>query len=47
MVLFTTELDIDAKSGSTYVISQSFAKLKLDYYDSLPLQKTMTFYNVI
>ena len=30
-----------------HAISQNYAKVKVDSYDSLPLEKTMTFYNVI
>ena len=28
-------------------ISQNYAKIKVDYYNSLPLEKTMTFHNLI
>ena len=38
---------IVVKSGITYVISHNYAKIKVDSYHSLPLEKTMTFYNVI
>ena len=38
---------IRVKTGITCVISHSYAKLKVDSYDSLPLEKTMTFHNVI
>ena len=38
---------IREKSGIIYVISQNYAKTKVDSYDSLPLEKTMTFHNVI
>ena len=38
---------ISVKSGSTYVTSHNYAKIKVDSYDCLPLQKTMTFHNVI
>ena len=38
---------IIVKSGITYVISHNYAKIKVDSYDSLPLEKTMTFHNVI
>ena len=38
---------IRVKSDITYVISHSYAKVKVDSYDSLPLEKTMTFRNVI
>ena len=30
---------IGVKSGITYVISQYYAKIKVDSYDSLPLEK--------
>ena len=38
---------IGVKSGITYVIFHSYGKIKVDSYDSLPLEKTMTFHNVI
>ena len=30
-----------------YVISHNYAKFKVDAYDSLPIEKTLTFHNVI
>ena len=38
---------ISEKGGITYIISHNFAKIKGDPYDSLPLEKTMTFHDVI
>ena len=38
---------ITVKSGIIYVISHNYAKIKVDSYNSLPLEKVMTFYNVI
>ena len=38
---------ISVESGMTYIISHSYAKVKVDSYNSLPLEKTMTFGNVI
>ena len=38
---------ISQKDGITYVFSQYYAKIKVDSYDSLPLEKTLTFHNVI
>ena len=38
---------ISVKSGITYIISHNYAKIKIDSYDSLPLEKTITFHNVI
>ena len=38
---------IGVKSGITYVISHNYAIFKIDSYDSLSLEKTMTFHNVI
>ena len=35
------------KSGGIYMISYNYAKIKVDLYDSLPLEKIMTFHNVI
>ena len=34
---------ISVKSGITYVISHNYAKIKVDSYNSLPLEKTMIF----
>ena len=38
---------ISEKSGIAYIIIHNFAKIKVDSYDSLPLEKTMTFHNVM
>ena len=38
---------ISIKSGITYTISHHFAKVKVDSYDSLPIEKTFTLHNVI
>ena len=38
---------ISIKSGITYTISHCFSKIKVDSYDSLPLEKTLTLHNVI
>ena len=38
---------ISVKSGIKYVISHNYAKIKVDSYDSLPLEKTMTFHNAM
>ena len=38
---------ISMKSGNRDRISHNYAKIKVDSYDSLPLEKTMTFHNVI
>ena len=38
---------ISVKSGTTYVISHNYAKIKVDSYKSLPLEKIITFHNVI
>ena len=38
---------INVKSGIKYVISHNYVKIKVDSYDPLPLEKTMTFHNVI
>ena len=34
-------------SGVAYVISRNFAWIKVDSYDSLPLEETLTFHKVI
>ena len=38
---------ISQKGGITYVFSHYYAKIKVDSYDSLPLEKTLTFHNVV
>ena len=38
---------IRLKSGITYIVSHNYAKIKVDSYDSLPLEKTLTFHKVI
>ena len=35
------------KSGIAYIISRNYATIKVDSYDSLPLEKTMTLCNII
>ena len=35
------------KSGITYVISHNYAKINIDSYDSLPVEKTLTLHNVV
>ena len=38
---------ISTKGGITYIISHYFAKIKVDSYDFLPIEKTLTLHNVI
>ena len=38
---------ISQKSGITYIFSHYFAKIKVDSYDSLPIEKRLTLHNVI
>ena len=38
---------IEVKRGITYVISKNYAKIKVDSYDSLPLERTFSLHNVI
>ena len=38
---------ISIKYGITYTISYYFAKIKVDSYDTLPIEKTLTLHNVI
>ena len=35
------------KSGEAYIFSHYFAKIEIDSYDSLPIEKRLTLYNVI
>ena len=47
-MLFTIESEfIRQKSCITYVFSHNYAKIKVDSYDSLHLEKTLTLHNVI
>ena len=49
MMQFMMRLDILQlkKSGITYSISHNFARIKIDSYNSLPIEKTLIFYNVM
>ena len=38
---------ISIKTGITYIISCYFAKIKVDSYDYLPIEKTFSLHNVI
>ena len=38
---------ISLKSGITYIFSHYCAKIKVDSYDSLPIEKILTFHNVL
>ena len=38
---------ISLKNSITYVISHYNAKIKVDFYDSLPIEKTLALHNVI
>ena len=38
---------ISLKSGIPEIISHNYAKIKVDSYDSLSLEKTITFHNVV
>ena len=38
---------IGVKSGITYLISHNIARIKINSYDFLPLEKTLTLQNVI
>ena len=35
------------KKGLTYSINHSLAKIRIDSYNSLPIEKILTFHNVI
>ena len=38
---------ISEKSGITYSINHNFARIRIDSYNFLPLEKTLTFHNFI
>ena len=46
-IYFRIKYLITVKSGITYTTYNTCAKIKVGSYDSLPLEKTMTFHNVI
>ena len=37
---------ISLKSSVTYICSHCYAKIKVDSYDCLPIEKRLTFYNI-
>ena len=37
---------ISVKSDNTYIISHNYAKVKVEWYYPLPLEKAMTFYDI-
>ena len=48
MMLFMTELDlVRLKSGVAYTFSHYFEKIKVDTYDSLPIEKRLTSHVII
>ena len=42
-----SRIRLSLKSGITYIFSHYFAKIKVYSYDSLPIEKRLTLYNVI
>ena len=38
---------INKKSDVEYIINHNFARIRIDSYNSLPIEKTLTFYNII
>ena len=49
MILFTNRIKylIGVRTGITCVISHNYANIKVESSFSLPLEKTLTFHNVI
>ena len=47
LVLFSAEKFDIICDRITYVISHNYAKIKVDFYDLVPLEKTLTLHNVI
>ena len=48
MMLFATELvSYKSKNGITYIFSHYFAKIKVDSYDSLSIEKILSLHNVV
>ena len=46
-MLFTIALDKGIKSGVTDVYSHDYAKIKVNSYNSSPIEKNLTLHNVI
>ena len=46
-MLFTTKLDISIKGDITRIIFHYFPEIKVDSYDSLPIEKTLTSHVII
>ena len=38
---------ISVKDSRTYIISHNYAKINVKSHDSLPLEKTMTFHDIV
>ena len=38
---------MNEKSGITYSINHNFARIRIDSYNSSPVEKTLTFHNII
>ena len=38
---------INTKSEVEYIINHNFARIRIDSYNSLPIEKTLTFHNII
>ena len=47
MMVFTIELDLISQKVEVHVLSHYYAKVKTDFYNSLPLENTLTFCNII
>ena len=47
MMQFTIGLDIREKSGITDSINHNFARIRIDSYNSSPIEKTLTFHVII
>ena len=45
--IYNNYISYKNKKWYTYVFSRNYAKIKVDLYDSLPLEKTLIFYYVI
>ena len=47
MPLATGDIPYESKNDITCIISHNYARIKINSYDSLPLEKTLTLHNVI
>ena len=45
--LWLNKISCKPKSDISYILSHYYAKIKVDYFDSLPVEKNLTLHSVI